>query len=567
MSNHLEKRWEIAPPPPEDIDSALGEFHPVLRRLLYNRGLRDVEEAYNYLELEGSLYDPFLLTDMDKAVARLLQAVQNEEPIAVYGDYDVDGVTASVVLVQALRQLGAQVSPYIPDRFEEGYGLNCQAVKKLAQAGVKLVISVDCGIRSPSEVRLAKEEGMGFIIADHHEPGNILPDADAVVCQKRSDDPYPDKNLAAVGLAYKLVEALYSKIEKDRQELNKWLDLVAIGTVADVVPLQGENRALVRAGLEHLRQGGRQGLFSLAGAASLNLACANAYSIGFILAPRLNAAGRLESALDAFNLLMCTETETAGQLAQKLDNLNRERQEKTRQMYLEAEMLTKEAEGEHILFVCKSKEDFNEGVVGLVAARLVENYYRPSIVAVMDSEKGITRASCRSIPEFHITRALDQCAPLLERYGGHAMAAGFNARNDRLDELQRQLKTIASNELDGRVLRPTLRADMEIPLCELRPELLDYIGMIEPSGHKNPEVSFVSRNLKVRSKRSVGKQGEHLRLTVSDDKITYDGIAFGFGNWAEKMPEYVDLLYAFETNTYQGNTSLQLKVKDIKPSR
>jgi single-stranded-DNA-specific exonuclease len=499
---------------------------------------------------------------MDAVVDRLLFAVDHNEKITVYGDYDVDGVTATALMVDVLNALGGQAEAYIPNRFEEGYGLNNDALDALAEQGVRVVLTVDCGIRSLPEAEHAEALGMDLIISDHHHPRGELPKAYAVVCPKQDGDEYPDKNLAGVGLAYKIAQALISKRPVEGYTAEDWLDLVALGTVADIVPLVGENRMLVKAGLAQMRLGRRQGLLSLVKAAGLNLAGLNAVDISFGLAPRLNAAGRLESALASYELLTTRDLMRAGFLSQKLDDQNRERQKQTQEMQLKAESQIHEAGFERLLFAFDPQ--FNPGVVGLVAAKLTESYYRPAIVGT--TLEGYTRASCRSIQEFHITRALDECADLMEHHGGHAMAAGFTIRNDRLGELIERLNAIAQRELADLDLRPALRADMEIPLRDLHPEWLRELDQLQPTGAGNPEAQFVSRGLRVVRAKIVGSDGKHLKLAVTDGRITYDAIAFRQGHWWEKMPERIDILYQFEKNVYNGRESLQLNVRDIKPS-
>ncbi len=562
MQVPLRKRWQIEEKIPAETASSLADYSPALQQLLYNRKISDADAAQSFLTAGGSLHDPYLLTDMDVAVDRLLWALDQAEPIAVYGDYDVDGVTATALMVQVLRALGAEVRGYIPNRFDEGYGLNMDALDSLAQAGIKLILTVDCGIRAPNEVAHARQMGMDMIVSDHHEPREQLPPAQAVICPKREGDTYPEKNLAGVGLAFKIAEALMACRQVDGFDLTEMLDLVAVGTVADVVPLVGENRSLVRAGLARLRQGRRHGLRSLAGAANLAIQSTSARDIGFVLGPRLNAAGRLESALDSFDLLMADDLATAGLLAQKLDDQNRQRQELTRQMQETAEKLMDPEKDDRLIFA--AHPEFNMGVVGLVAARLTETYYRPAVVGSQGEE--FTRASCRSIPEFHITRALDQCSDLLVRHGGHAMAAGFTVRNEKLDELVERLQQIATEQLAERDLCPVLYADMEIPLRELRPILLKDLDALEPTGLGNPGALFVSRDLRVRYSRRVGSEGQHLRLTLDDGAITYDAIAFRQGHWGGQLPERVDILYAFERNFYRDQMTLQLNVRDLKPS-
>ena len=562
----LKKRWVVREKISPEIDAALGDYSPVMRQMLYNRKVMDSETAEWFLHGTGSMYDPFLLPDMAIAVDRLWYAIDHQEPVAVYGDYDVDGVTATVLLVQVLQQLGANARAYIPNRFDEGYGVNNDALDELANQGVKLVVTVDCGIRSPQEAQHVRQLGLDLIISDHHEPKNDLPEALAVICQKRTGSEYPEKNLAGVGLAFKIAEAMLESRAVPAVQLADWYDLVAVGTVADVVSLTGENHAMVRAGMQSLRFGQRQGLRSLAGVADLNLANTTARDIGFVLGPRLNAAGRLESALVAFDLLMSSDVSITGLLAQKLDNQNRERQRMTQELQVVAE--SQACIGDDFLLFAVHPEVVQEkdirGVVGLVAARLTETYYRPSVVGAQGEE--FTRASCRSIPEFHITHALDACDSLLVRHGGHAMAAGFTVRNKDLPELAFRLREIALLELGERDLRPSLKADLVIPLHELRPMLLKELDQLQPTGQDNPDAVFISTNLEVKGYRKIGKESQHLRLTVSDGRITFVAVAFRKGLWAGQVPKTVDLAYVFEKNVYNGRESLQLNVRDIRPA-
>lgn len=567
MKRDLKKNWEIAPPITPEAANRLSAYNPVMRQLLFNRGVITQEEAVVYLDHQGSLYDPFQLIGMQAAIERIEKAIQTRERVAVYGDYDVDGVTATSLMVQVLRQLGANVEPYIPDRFEEGYGLNNGALDLLAQEEVRLIVTVDCGIRSLIEADHALTLGLDMVISDHHEPKSVLPAAVAVINPKQPGDPYPEKNLAGVGLAYKLAQALFQTITGDAAQADDWLDLVAVGTVADIVPLNGENRALVKAGMALLRQGRRQGLRSLAGVSGFTVSDnITARDIGFMLGPRLNAAGRLESAMAAFDLLMAEDPLAAGPLAIQLDDQNRQRQQMTQLMQSEAENLFLEEEAPPLLiFAYKPEFDFKSaGLVGLVASRLTEAYYRPSIVACR--ENGFIRASCRSIPEFHITQALDECSGLLVRHGGHAMAAGFTVQEENLSGLIANLNAIAERELAQRELRPVLHADLELALRDLRPELLLDLDRLEPTGLGNRSAYLVSRNLQIKRVIVMGRENQHLKLVVSDGRITYDAVAFRMGHLANQLPSQIDLLYAFERNYYNGRVTLQLMVRDIKPS-
>lgn len=557
----LTKRWIIADPISSSVNENLESFSPSLRQLLFNRGIQESDQAQQFLDCSYETGNPDDLVGISGAVDRLLQAIDQREMIAVYGDFDVDGVTATVLMVEVLEAYGAYVEAYIPNRFDEGYGVNNDAVDTLAARGVRLIITVDCGIRSVTEADHAADIGVDLIITDHHHPGSQLPRAEAVICPKQPGDTYPDKNLAGVGLAYKIAQALLKRRPVDSRSAADWLDLVALGTVADIVPLSGENRLLVRAGLYQMRLGRRQGLLSLAQAAGLSVASLAAPDISFGLAPRLNAAGRLESALAAYHLLHATNISVTGLMAQKLDDQNRERQKLTQEMQAQAESSI-DAEGLKPIII-SINPDFNPGVVGLVAAKLTETYYRPSVVGTQIEE--FTRASCRSIPEFHITHALDECSDLLVRHGGHALAAGFTVRNDHLDELVSRLEEITRRELGEMDLRPALRADLEIPLVDLKPDLLKDLDRLQPTGASNPDAAFVTRNVKVARWKTVGSEKKHIKLTLTDGHIYFDGIAFRQGYWADCMPEKIDILYNFERNVYNGRESLQLNIRDIHP--
>jgi len=570
LSNHkpLPRRWQIQHPIPREIDVALGDFSPLMRQLLYNRGIKDATHALAFLSAEVPYTtDPFLLKDMPAAVERLHKAICQDETIAIYGDYDADGVTASALMHEFLRVLGAAPRIYIPNRFDEGYGLNEEAIRQLAAEGVDLIITVDCGARAVHEVTLANELGVDVIITDHHAPGKDLPPTAALINPKQPGNTYPFRYLAGVGLAYKLTQAYLQTYPRPGVDPADWLDLVAIGTVADLAPLQEENRMLVRDGLIRIRKGTRPGLTALAGSAGLNLADCHTGMIGFGLGPRLNAAGRIDTALTAFELLTTHDYHRAGELAQKLDDQNSQRQEETQQIRELAAARVLEEDPEALLFFAADPA-FNPGVVGLAASRLAEAYYRPAIIANQGEE--FTVASCRSIKGFHITHALDECEHLLVRHGGHAAAAGFTVRNERVPELVQQLTAIAARELDGVALTPVIHIDRKIRLEKLNGRYISGIFndlyQLEPTGQENPEPVFASFNLIVRHARPVGKGHAHLKMTLQAGDALYDAIAFQQGHWYQDMPDRIDIAYRFEENKYMGRVNLQLNVKDLRPA-
>ena len=572
----LKKRWDLKPEITAEARLALQAYSPILQQILFNRGLLSFEAADNFLHarVAGST-DPKLLSGMQEAVDRILFAIKKGEFIAVYGDFDADGVTSTAVLMETLEAMGGEVIPYIPDRFHEGYGLNIKAIDGLQQSGISLIITVDCGIRALEQIEHANRIGLDLIVTDHHMPGETLPDAYAILNPKIPGDPYPEKDLAGVGIAYKLASALLesrSRTESSTDGLlegmsnpefsaDRLLDLVALGTVADLAPLRGENRKLVRSGLEQLRKPQRQGLFSLIQLIGLRPPTLKASNIGFGLGPRINAAGRLDSGLTAYELLVTSDVMRAGQLAQQLDNLNRERQKITREMFEKALGIAIKGDAlPYMLFA--ADPDFNAGVVGLTAARLSEQYYRPAIVAHESSET--TRASCRSIREFHITQALDECSDILLHHGGHAAAAGFTVANENLKELIDRLESLAKEALSEKDLRPTLEADLEVSLDDLNDDLLYEIDRLEPTGFGNPVPLFISRAVRVETNRPVGREGAHLKLRVGNGRKSIDAIAFRQGSWSAVMPRNIDIIFQFERNEFQGKITPQLNIQDIK---
>ena len=563
MTNSL-YRWNLSPDIPLNVSEALSAYPRIQRKLLFNRGICTALDASVFLRQQGSMYDPFLLDDMDKAVKTILSAIQSGKSIAIYGDYDVDGVTATSLLVQVLRKYHADVRGYIPNRFEEGYGVNMDAVQILHDEHVHLMITVDCGIRSAKETEFARSMGMEVIISDHHEPSDELPTAAAaILCPKKNTDSYPDKNLAGVGLAYKIVEAMLKTEPVEGISADDWLDLVAIGTVADMVPLIHENRSLVKKGIQKLQQNTKPGIQALADVSGVKLSAMKASNIGFALGPRLNAAGRLETAKLSFDLLMSENYEEAHNFALALDEQNKFRQELTK---ITQENVIRKIDSENIPdLIAASDPAFNMGIVGLVASKLTEKYYRPAIVGASGEE--FTRASCRSIPEFHITQALDRCADLLERHGGHAMAAGFTVKNKNWETLISRLFEIAHDTLNGKGLCPSKTADLEVSLDYLQGFVLDQVAEMEPFGYSNPEAVFMVRNLQVKSAKPVGIDQNHLRLSlVSESNLGIDGIAFRQSSWAEDMPAKIDVLCYFEKNIWHDRENLQLNIIDIRPS-
>ncbi len=566
----LQKEWVLAQRAPAEHLERYHECSPILAQLLFNRGFEDPHAAQEFVNGKALSEDPFELKDVDAAVTRINDAVAEREPIAVYGDFDADGICATALMTQTLRALGGDVTPYIPDRADEGYGLNAPALEKLARRGIKLLVTVDCGIRSVAEVAAGIRAGLDIIVTDHHSIGPDLPAALAVI-NPRQEDCAGEARLAGVGVAFMLAKALLLHRWGTKRDhypadfrLSDLLDLVALGTVADVVPLNvGLNRRLVKHGLATINEVRRPGIAALAQVAGLKPGSIRASDIGFGLGPRINAAGRLHTAMAAYDLLCSASFEDAMPRAQVLQSLNAQRQQLTRR----AQAVISEQVGEvpDLPLIFAGDEDIQPGIVGLVAGRLAEAFYRPAVILEIGEDE--SRASCRSIPEFNITSALDECADLLVRHGGHAMAAGFTVRNSNIEALRSALEQKAEAALRGRALAPKLQIDSEVQLEDLNEILLHELDLLEPTGHENGKAAFLTRELGVLHCRRVGEDGRHLKLRVANHKGGQaDAIGFGLGEWARRMPRRIDAVYHAEINAWGGRRNLQLQLLDICPA-
>ncbi|MDW8394883.1 MAG: single-stranded-DNA-specific exonuclease RecJ [Anaerolineae bacterium] len=571
--------WQLAERAPDAFFAALPDVHPLAAQVLYARGLRDPDAARAFLS-PGAL-PVFTLPDFNRATARLLQAIRQRERIAVYGDYDCDGVTACAVMTEVLRALGAQVRVYIPDRFEEGYGLNLSAVDRLHAEGVSVIVTVDCGARAFAEAERARALGVDLIITDHHEPEDgRLPRAFAVVNPKLETD-VDAADLAGVGVAFQLATRLLAQgaaagMLASAFDVESLLDLVAVGTVADVVPVMRANRALVQLGLRRLNRAPRLGLAALAAASRLALGSIRADHVGFVLSPRLNAAGRLDTAMDAFALLTADDAVEAQRLALQLEARNRERQQLTLQISRDAEAQAL-ALGEDPPLLFAASPTFNPGVIGLAAQRLVERRYAPAVVVHVDG--GQARGSCRSIEGFHITQALDQVRDLLHRHGGHAAAAGFCLPTERLSELHQRLQALACAQRPAEGWTRVLRADAAFDLAALakladvNSQAIQDLLRLEPHGAGNPRPTFWLRNAVVRAARLVGRADQtdglppHLQLRLGDSRrVVWDAIGWRLSHRAAELREgmSVDVLAQLSLSSWNGAPHLQVEVVDFR---
>ncbi|MDQ2952759.1 MAG: single-stranded-DNA-specific exonuclease RecJ [Chloroflexota bacterium] len=545
-----QRRWLLPEVRPTGAPDGIA---PLLCRILAGRGLA-VDEMADFLAARVVEGGP-AMTDLDRSVQRLRRALAARERIVVYGDYDVDGIAGSAILVRAFRQLGVVVSAYIPDRYEEGYGLNAQAIRKLAEDGTKVIVSVDCGVTAVREAVLARELGIDLIVTDHHHPPAELPDAYALVNPRRPNDPSLDKELAGAGVALVLARVLLGELGYALRE-DELLQLVALATVADVVPLRGANRSLVRRGLAALNRAPITGVRALVERSGLKLGKVTAGDIGYVLGPRLNAAGRIADAEEALRLLLTETSEEAKTLADSLETRNAERQELTRQVDKGAR--ERAAERPDAWATVVADETWTAGVVGLAASRLVEDHGRPAVVIAIVGEEG--KGSCRSIADVHIAEALDECDDLLIKHGGHAMAAGFSVAKDLIPQFIERLDEVVRRRLGDVRPVPSLRVDAEIEAEAVTARLAAELADLEPTGAGNPRPHFLVRNVRVWGIRQVGADADHLKCKITLGRFTFDAMAFRRGDRADAMTDAgtVDAVVTLDTGL-RGFVELKLE--------
>ena len=549
----------------EDIARELA-VPSIMARILLNRQVDSFEKAYQFFrpDLEN-LHDPFLFEDMEKAVERLVEALQQGENILVYGDYDVDGVSSAALVYLVLsRMVGSRVSYYIPDRMTEGYGLSSKSIRDAAENGISLIVTVDCGVTAVEEIRLAKELGMDTIVCDHHQPAEELPPAVAILDPKIPGSKYPFAELAGVGVAFKLLQGLYRKLELPAAELDDYLDLVAIGSCADIVPLVDENRILVRHGLDKINYNARFGVKALLESSGLTNKEVTAGLIVFVMAPRINAVGRLGDARRAVQLFTAPTLQQARMLARELEKENKLRRDIDEITFKEAQEILETHLNPHedkafVLY----KRDWHPGVIGIVASRIVEKYYRPTImITVVD---GVGKGSARSVSNFNIYQAIKECSHLLSGFGGHKYAAGLTIDEGKIPEFVEAFKQAAAKQLRLEDLTPCIHIDGEIGLNEFTPRFIRLLKLLGPFGPMNLRPIFMSRNLKVVGVPSVVGQN-HLKLKVEQDGSVLDVIGFNMATHLGDIEKTgtVDCVYVVEENHWNGKNSIQLRLKDIR---
>lgn len=560
----IQKIWRVAAAVPEvqQLASKLG-ISEITAQILFNREITEVECAKKFLLCEISdIGDPFRLKDMEKAIQRIIAAIQNKQKITIYGDYDVDGITATALVFRVLIGLGAVVDYYIPERQSEGYGLNLTALANLQSAGTELLITVDCGISAITEVSSSKA-GLDIIITDHHEPPEALPPAFAIINPKQADCTYPEKQLAGVGVAFKLCQALLSEVNEDINRYTGLLELVAIGTVADIVALSGENRIFVKQGLREIKTTKLLGLKTLLQKCNIIQGAIDTYTIGFIIAPRLNAVGRLSHAKAGVELLTTADIVRAEKLAELLNAENNDRQLIEKKIYKSAVNLIEATKAQEDKVIVLASEDWHSGVIGIVAARILERYYRPVILLTIKA--GIAKGSCRSIPGFDIFRALGKCQDLLLQFGGHKAAAGLSLEIEQIPAFKQKINNIAKAELSPNDYIPVLAIDALVALDEINAGFIEQLACLEPYGMGNPKPVFACRNVSIAEIRPIGDGQKHLKMKIACTNGTFDAVAWNYGEIAGALTaaKDVDLAFLPEYNEWQGRRNIQLRAKDL----
>lgn len=561
----MTKKWQIYQVEEEKIEELQKKYNlnKLLATILVNRGITEEKQIFKFLNPKrNDFYNPYEMPDMDIAVKRIVKAIKNQEKTIIYGDYDVDGITSVTVLKSFLVERGLDVAEYIPNRLEEGYGLNENAVKEIANQGYTLMITVDCGISAIEEVEYANKLGIETIITDHHEPGNELPKALAIVDAKRKDNKYPFRNLAGVGVVFKLIQAIGTELNLDEKEYLKYLDIVCIGTISDIVPLVDENRVIVKLGLKLVEQTRNLGLKAILQASGYSKIDSSTISFG--VAPRINACGRMGHQEEALKLFLSKDMNEVNELTQKLNEYNRLRQETEKNIYTDAIMqIERDGLANKNTIVVMGK-NWHHGVIGIVSSKITELYFKPSIL--LCEEDDIGKGSGRSIPGFDLYEALTQCKNAIEKFGGHSMAVGISVKKENLEMFKKELEQI-SKERNIEEIVPILKIDAQIDLEEINKEMVESLKELEPFGEENKTPLFMIRNLKIDSIRALS-EGKHLKLTLKDNKNIVNAIGFNLGELSNdyKIGDKIDVVGNLEINSFNGVDNIQINIKDLMRS-
>ncbi|MGB9747044.1 MAG: single-stranded-DNA-specific exonuclease RecJ [Bacteroidales bacterium] len=569
----INKNWIIKEHGNEDdvrrLAEQLGVEKPIAN-LLVQRGIKTFVEAKAFFRpsLEN-LHDPFLMKDMEKAVGRIENAIKNREKVLIYGDYDVDGTTAVAMFYLFFRNRFGTIDYYIPDRYTEGYGISLRGIDYAASKGISLIIALDCGIKAVEKVEYARKKGIEFIICDHHEAGETIPAAVAVLDPKRPDCPYPYKELSGCGVGFKLLQAFALRNNIPFSELESFLDLVSVSIASDIVPVTGENRILTYYGLKKLNSSPRTGLAAIIKVAGINQREISVEDIVFKIGPRINAAGRIESGKHSVELLISEDPSAALDISNQINGLNSTRRDidgTITQEALQILQTDKKLAGRKTTVLFNPK--WHKGVIGIVASRLIEHYYRPTVI--LTESNGFVTGSARSVPGFDLYHALEQCADLLENFGGHMYAAGVTMRKDALQAFMNRFEQVVSETIEPGLLIPILEIDTELKLTEITPKLYRIIKQFEPFGPGNMNPVFITEDVAIYNgdARIVGSSGGHLKLNLTQDgcPACISGIAFNMAHYYDEIKDgkAFDICYSLDENTYRDNTTIQLKIRDIK---
>ena len=560
----MNKKWECYNVSEDLLHDFMQKFklNEILARVLINKNITKKEEIDLFMNpTRKDFHDPFLMPDMEITVDRVLKAIKDKEKIIIYGDYDADGITSITVLKTFLEERGLEVASYIPNRLDEGYGLNKQAIEKIYDDGYRLIITVDCGISGIEEVDYANSLGMEVLITDHHEPGQSLPNALAIVDAKRKDNKYPFNQLAGVGVVFKLIQAISMKLNLNEKEYLKYLDIVCIGTISDIVPLVDENRVIAKLGLKLVNQTKNIGLKALLEIIGFKEIDSGAISFG--VAPRINACGRMGDEQVALDLFLSKDYETAKKIAIKLNEYNSERQSIEKRIFDEATQEIEKEEKENACIIVGG-EGWHHGIIGIVASKVTDIYFKPSILVCFEGSVG--KGSGRSIPGFDLHEALMQCSSELEKFGGHAMAVGVTVEKSKFNKFKTELEEYAKKcEIDKIV--PIINIDSELSLKNIDIDSVKSLKLLEPYGEANKTPIFLFKNLKINSIRALS-EGKHLKLTLKEDNFMINAIGFNMGELSEKylLDDKVDIVGSLEINSFNGNDSIQIVMKDIRKS-
>ena len=561
----MKKNWQICEADNEKIEEIKNkyELNTLLATILVNRNITEEKVIRKFLKpTRQDFYDPYLIKDMEKAVERILKALDKQEKVTIYGDYDVDGITSITVLKSFLKDIGLDTNYYIPNRLNEGYGLNKKAIEKIVNDGCNLMITVDCGISGIEEINYANELGIETIVTDHHEAGNELPNALAVIDNKRKDSTYPFRELAGVGVVFKLIQAIGMKLGLPEESYLKYLDIVCVGTISDIVPLVDENRIITKLGLMLVKQTRNLGLRSIIQASGYKEV--NSSTISFGVAPRINACGRMGKAEDALKLFLSNNINEVNQLTNQLNTYNRERQETEKEIFEEAVKTIEKEKLEEKNVIVVGGEHWHHGVIGIVSSKITEMYFKPSIL--LSYEDGQAKGSGRSIPGFDLHEALMNCLDSIEKFGGHSMAIGITINKKDLPRIKEKIKKIAKIRKVNEIT-PVIYIDAKINLNDINKDMVESLAELEPFGEANKMPVFGFKNLKIDSIRSLS-EGKHLKLTLKDNNTIINAIGFNIGALAEeyRIGDRVDIAGTLEINRFNGAENLQINIQDIMKS-